>query len=156
MLYEQVLTENVGLVGLAIGKIQSYSRANIEEIRSSVHISLWNACNTYDESKSAFSTYFINVAIWDWSKDHRKKQLPEGCGIEREQAENHNFTVDYDNADQVTELLNRLSPDDKQIMIWRYFEDMGLREIGQKLGMSGEAVRQKICKILSKLKKTRL
>ncbi|MFD3508695.1 SigB/SigF/SigG family RNA polymerase sigma factor [Nocardia sp. NPDC058666] len=52
----------------------------------------------------------------------------------------------------VAPLLSQLSPDDQQLLIWRFYDTLSQGEIAQRLGVSQMSVSRKLTKLLSGLR----
>lgn len=59
------------------------------------------------------------------------------------------------NADvrKLTELIDRLDPDDRRFVYLRYAEEMGYKEIGELLNISEDAAKKRGQRLVKKLRK---
>ena len=139
---------------------------------------IWNLCRRYarlDADRCRDLVQEVSVGLWEYygrSKPpsglvhemrwvvrntntllrnmHRARQ-PEMVYVERWMAESIAAEGD-DPRDLVHDLMDALSEDDRQILQMR-FDGYIAEEIGDKLGLSREAVYQRINRIIKKLKK---
>ena len=82
----------------------------------------------------------VHLDRWDCVSDENSDDLADEC---------------IRNADvhKLTELIDRLAPDDRRFVYLRYAEEMGYKEIGELLNISEDAAKKRGQRLVKKLRK---
>lgn len=118
---------------------------------------VWKSIRSYQEGKGSFATYLFaiarNVVI-----DHQRKKkeshidpqmeetIPSGENIEEQ-------VIAKEKRQEVRNSLSKLDGDNRQLILFRYFEELSIPDIGRILGKEEGNVRVLIFRALKKLKK---
>lgn len=82
----------------------------------------------------------VHLDRWDCVSDESSDDLADECI--------HNADVR-----KLTELIDRLDPDDRRFVYLRYAEEMGYKEIGELLNISEDAAKKRGQRLVKKLRK---
>lgn len=82
----------------------------------------------------------VHLDRWDCVSDENSDDLADECI--------HNADVH-----KLTELIDRLAPDDRRFVYLRYAEEMGYKEIGELLNISEDAAKKRGQRLVKKLRK---
>ena len=82
----------------------------------------------------------VHLDRWDCVSDENSDDLADECI--------HNADVR-----KLTELIDRLDPDDRRFVYLRYAEEMGYKEIGELLNISEDAAKKRGQRLVKKLRK---
>lgn len=124
-------------------KVQHYIYGKVsdmyvaEDLTSVVFLKVCQKLESYDESKAAVSTWIYTVAnntVIDYYRTHKvSEELPE------EIAQMSEIDDDIIHAEELSELasaLKKIPERERDILVMRYYNDMTLKEIAEKMGMS--------------------
>ena len=128
-----------------------------EELERCKLISVWQAIERYDPArgKCKFTSFLCNRVFWECQKQlyeiQKTKKIPKSdsassliseiCGYEQ--------SLDYI---EVSELLDKLDEDSRDIIFQRFYESKTAKEIGEANGYGRETARRRILQALEKLK----
>lgn len=160
---DQLIVDNLPLARWMASKWHRFTGIPEEEFLSSAQLGLVRAARTFDVSKSSFGHW---GGLWiraefqklceQWRKVRRELLVLDELAHVNDEGSVHGQThKDLIAADEDTEVLAHhhaekqiarealrcLTPRDRQILMRRY-EGLGLREVGEEVGLSGERVRQ--------------
>ena len=163
----KLVEENIKLVYHVVHKYFNYG--DVEEFISEGSVGLIRAANTYDKTKKIkFSTYACRCIYNEISKylnvqnyDCRRANL-DALSIDNTIYDNNEKLTfkelleceeDYSvaNVSYILDLLDTINVKDGKYACVKKAEGYSLGEIGDVLGVSKEAVRQKICRVKRKL-----
>lgn len=82
----------------------------------------------------------VHLDRWDCVSDENSDDLADECI--------HNADVH-----KLTELIDRLAPDDRRFVYLRYAEEMGYKETGELLNISEDAAKKRGQRLVKKLRK---
>lgn len=127
-----------------------------EEIQQAAYLGIWASLKRYDPKKGNqinYTTSFIKGYIWH----ELVKKVTHNNQFQTPGEETTEFLVDFNPKYQAIDFKFRdlleydISEQEYQLLNSRYVELKTFNEIGIELGISGEWVRKKIQKLLSKL-----
>lgn len=131
---------------------------DFEDLVQEGFVGLEKACNSFDESKSKFSTYAhikIKEQINRFNNNNnlvrisrRKKPEVHYSEFIEESAEE----IDLDLKIDLSDAMNALEPEYSMLITLHFFEGMNKREIAQETGMSYGVVKNRIRKALETMK----
>ena len=152
---QQLIEDNMNLVYFTIHKSYPTFISNEDVIQTGM-LALCRAANTWDEEKSAFSTYAVKCIrneINKYFRDNKKHKnvLSLDYQVKRKDGETTTFgdlcvgdeDVEYINVDGVYERLNSK----EQIIFDLYREGLSNEEIAQYFGCAVPTIQQKVRKI---------
>ncbi|SHH64188.1 RNA polymerase sigma-70 factor, ECF subfamily [Anaerosphaera aminiphila DSM 21120] len=102
------------------------------------------------EDYTYFDTWVIRILI-NTCKDHLRKKR-EYISYEDE-IEVESIETEKEETMDLINLLDKLPADERELLYCRYFEDLRVREIAEKLSLKEGTVKSKLSRILSKLRK---
>jgi RNA polymerase sigma factor (sigma-70 family) len=115
---------------------------------------LWRAMAYYRSDKNQkFTSSLWKFVLWECNKELRKTK------VQLNSVQLSLLKIDCETEDQniakyeVQDLLLTLSKEDRGVIESYYFQKKTMEEIGRELGITKEAARQRISRILKKLKK---
>ncbi len=142
-------------------KIYRYCRINLrsdetaQDISQETFLKAWKALPTFSTGNgSSVQAFLFRIArnlIIDLSR--KKKLLPLDTALEV--ATDEDIEGDLEKSEDmelVRRALDKLDPEDRQIIVLRYFEELPTAEIAEVLGVNDGNLRVKLHRILKKLK----
>lgn len=137
-----------------------YKRINdrhiAEDLTEEVFERAWKAFDSYDSGISSEETWLYCIAKNRLKNYYRDKKTNEN--IDDYNGDELTQIIDYDKAIYLEEsrrrialAMNQLSDKQKKILVLSYYNDMSLKEIALKLGMSYGSVRAEKVRGLKKL-----
>ncbi len=131
-----------------------YDRQLAEDLTQLVFLKAYKSLPSFVPEKGTFQAYLYTVArnlVIDYQR--RKKEL----SLEDVEEPVSTFDIDEEvvreeSKDIVRNLLIGLESDERQLIIWRYFEELEFSEIAQILNEKEGAVRVRLHRLLKKLK----
>lgn len=134
-----------------------YDEPLAEDLTQETFIKAWKALPGFSSKKGTIQAYLFAIARNLVIDNQRKKKE---VALTDEAAENIEITENLEeniaqneNKELVGRALSVLEPDEKQIVILRYFEEMHFTEISKIVGKKEGAIRVQMHRLLSKLKK---
>lgn len=103
-------------------------------------------------SLQAFLFTIARNLIIDQSRKKKELQIDE---FENHLETNENFIEDFDKKEDINKIktaLSKLDEVERQIIIFRYFEDMDTKDVAEIIGIKDGALRVRIHRVLEKLK----
>ncbi len=138
-------------------KVFSYINSRInnyhdsEDLCEDVFTKVFRNMEKFDESKSALSTWIFNITkntlIDFYRTRHDSYELLDNYEYEEEK----NGVSEADLAD-LAAALNKLSSEEKDIIVLKYYEGYSLKEIGEKMSLSYGVVKLRHNSALEKMK----
>ena len=114
-----------------------------EDLAQDVFIRIWKAINSYDEEKGAFTSWMYRIAhnlLIDHYRGKKALHLKEG--LEASYSEDWLEKLDRDEKlEKIKEALAKLPQDYQEVVILRFFEDLGVEEVSIIVGKSEENIR---------------
>ena len=130
-------------------RIQDYYEA--QDLSEDVFVKIVNKIESFDESKSSISTWIFNITkntlIDYYRKRHDGYELIDNYDYLQEEPE-----ISEAELSDLSEALERLSQEEKDIIILRYYDGYSLKEIAQMMSMSYGIVKLRHNKALNDLK----
>ena len=143
------------------GKIYRYCMINIykselaQDLCQETFIRAWKSLPSFTLDKGGtFQAYIFRIArnlIIDLSRKKKEFSLAEYVEIEVHE----NFEEQLDKENEVEKLkraIAKLEDIDRQIIILRYFEEMGHSEVAKIIGINEGALRVRTARLLKKMK----
>ncbi|MBR3251343.1 MAG: sigma-70 family RNA polymerase sigma factor [Erysipelotrichaceae bacterium] len=138
-------------------KVFSYINSRInnyhdsEDLCEDVFTKVFKNLEKFDESKSALSTWIFNITkntlIDFYRTRHDSYELLDNYEYEEEK----NAVSESELADLAT-ALNRLSSEERDIIVLKYYEGYSLKEIGEKMSLTYGVVKLRHNSALEKMK----
>ena len=130
-------------------RINNYYQA--EDLCEDVFTKVISKIDSFDESKSSLSTWIYNIAkntlIDYYRTKHDQYELIDNYEyIEDDKPVSSTELIDLTNA------LDKLSQEEKDIIVLRYYEGYSLKEIAQKMSLSYGVVKLRHNDALNKMK----
>lgn len=131
---------------------------NVEECVSDVFMAVWNNINSFDTKKGNFKYWISAIAKYKAIDYKRKifKQSKDEC-IDyynlKDSINIENTIVSKENKQGLIELINTMSPQDKEIFIRRYFLDEDIENIARSFGVDRNLVDKRLSRGRNFLKK---
>lgn len=136
--------------------INIYKSELAQDLCQEAFIRAWKALPKFTlEKGGTFQAYLFRIArnlIIDLSRKKKEFSLAEYIEIETHE----NYEEQIDKADEIKKMklaLAKLEDIDRQIIILRYFEEMGHSEVAKIIGINEGALRVRTIRLLKKLKK---
>lgn len=128
-----------------------------EDITQNTFLKAWNNLSNFSVGRGTFQSYLFTIArnlVIDNQRKKKEISLEAGFGAGIETGENlEEKVIKKDEINSVHEALEVLEPEDRQLVILRFFEDMHFDEISQIVGKEPGALRVKIHRILELLRR---
>lgn len=142
-------------------KIYRYCRINLgseetaKDVVQETFLKAWRALPTFSfDNGGSIQAFLFRIArnlIIDLSR--KRKELPLDTALEIVAKDDMEEKLDRKNDIKlVQQALSKLAPEDKQIMILRFFEEMPTAQIAQIVGISEGNLRVRLYRALKKLK----
>jgi len=134
-----------------------YDTAVAQDLTQDTFFKVWRSISGFREDKGTFSGYLFAIArnvVIDYSR--KKKESRIGPEMEDNIASSEDIEeqlVAEENRKDVQNSLQKLDGDSRQLIIFRYFEELSISQIGEVLGKKDGNVRVLIFRALKKLKK---
>ena len=127
-----------------------------EDIVSDSYLKAARAFSRFDSKRAKFSTWIIAIAR-NCIADYYRKQSPttdiDQVDPWRFSSEDEYPGID-DDAETVKRLLNSLSPDDRELVFMKYYEDKRNKDIAAELSMNESTVATRLQRALIKMRAT--
>lgn len=135
--------------------INIYKSELAQDLCQETFIRAWKSLPTFTLANGGtFQAYLFRIArnlIIDLSRKKKEFSLAEYVEIETHE----NFEEQIDKEDEIKKMkqaLSKLEEVDRQIIILRYFEEMGHSEVAKIIGIKEGALRVRTIRLLKKLK----
>ncbi|MBI2338449.1 RNA polymerase sigma factor [Candidatus Daviesbacteria bacterium] len=131
-----------------------YERELAEDLTQMVFIKTWVSLHSYDETKGTLQSYLFAIAR-NLAIDYKRRKREISLENIAEPASNHEADEEIlreEQRDLVAELFKYLDYEEKQLIIFRYFEELKFIEIADILKQKEGAIRVKLHRILKKLR----
>lgn len=131
-----------------------YDRELAEDLTQIVFLKAWKSLPSFLPEKGTFQAYLYAIArnlVIDYQR--RKKELSlDNVDEPASDSDPDGEIVQAERKNAVNKLLATLDDDDKQLVVWRYFEELSFAEIAQIVGEKEGAIRVRLHRIIKKLK----
>jgi RNA polymerase sigma factor (sigma-70 family) len=133
----------------------SVPHISVEDLQQEAWYGLLQACQTYDESRGKLSTYaykFILGSVRRHVAKHTKIKL---SNIDNELIvpDSHNTESEIDGHELYELILERAGSElSANMLIDRFINEMSLREMAKKYGLSHQMIKNKLSQLLDLLK----
>ena len=125
-----------------------------EDLAQDVFIRIWKAVGSYDAKKGAFTSWMYRIAhnlLIDHYRSKKALHLKEG--LEASYSEDWLEKLDRnDKLEKIKEALSKLPQDYQEVVILRFFEDLGVEEVSVIMDKSEENIRVIQHRAIRKLK----
>jgi RNA polymerase sigma-70 factor (ECF subfamily) len=116
-------------------KVQNYQDA--EDLCEDVFVKVCQKLDQYDDSKSSLSTWIYNITkntVIDYYRSHKVNlELIDNYGYEDEPEDEE---LSEETLQFLAKALNELPETLRDIIVLRYYEDLTLKQISEKMGIS--------------------
>lgn len=131
-------------------KVNDYYLA--EDLCSDVFVRVYEKLDTFDESKSSFSTWIFAITrnrLIDYYRTRKvTEEIPENLTYDEVEEDDINDEA----LEKLASALETLDERDKKLIILHYYEEKPLREVADLLGISYIYAKVLHQKVLNKLK----
>ena len=163
MTFEEAYEECYEVVYKAV-YMRLLSRENTEDVVQETFIKAMNSWDSFDESKASVKTWLCTIAkntminYVRGNKKHENSSFDEmsEAGFEVGVVDSELESLEDDDAREAYELLKPLKPEDRELLIMRYVEEMSYKEIAEKVGSNDKAVAKKVERLLKKCREMNL
>ncbi len=141
-------------------KVYSYIRSRVnsaedaEDICSNVFLKIQTRSEEYEKDKGAVSTWIYAItknAVIDYYRVHRiSEELPEEIVSDDELDRD---LLQKETLQELSEALGHLSEEERDVIILHYYDNLSLRDIEKKTGMSYGQVKLRHNSALKEMKK---
>ena len=107
----------------------------------------------FDPEKGALSTYLSRIVRNKAIDRYRRNQAHGSAPLPEDLQDPTSPTEQVELRQDLEQALNRLSPEDAELLRMRYFMEMTVQEIADRLGLPYETVKKRSQRSLSRLKK---
>jgi RNA polymerase sigma-70 factor (ECF subfamily) len=142
------------------GMFENYRKADCDDAVSDTFLRLWKTRNKYDIERGSYANYVIFAArasaISILRKVYReKKYIYEGefddlCYMAEDDTESEVFNA-LDN-ETIKKIISELPDDDKNLIVYKYFYMMRVREIAKRTRRSEKSIESRLYKLRIKLR----
>lgn len=145
-------------------KVLAYIRGKVnnnedaEDITSDVFLKVQKKLAEYDEGKATVSTWVYTIArnsVIDFYRVNRTtEELPDELTEEMaSDDETDDSLLQKETLQELAEALGKLSPEERAIIVFRYYEGMSLTDIQKKTGLSYGQVKLRHNSALKEMRK---
>lgn len=154
---EYTMDKYIGLVKVVVYRVLGVFNDNgyIEECISDVFIQVWNNSNKFNGQEEDFKKWVGAIAKFKAIDYYRVKVKQKEIEISETIHYEKNIEdeiIASENRDELIELINTLSEEDRKIFIMRYFLGLKNEEIANKLKLTKASVENRIYRGKKKLK----
>lgn len=138
---------------------QLLNREQTEDLVSDIFIKAYTHYDSFDPSRASMRTWLTNIARNSVIDTYRKNAIRNFVSLDDEEnAVEPSYEDEYDIYQQdmqkeVSRLLAKLSPSERELLGMIYFENMKNEEIGAVLGINAKAVSERHRRLLAKCRK---
>lgn len=108
------------------------------------------------DNLNAFLYKITNNLITDYFRKAERKNIPLDNNLERKLSAEPSYTNEIETGieiEKVKQALNHLNPDQQKLIIWRYLDDLSIKQIAKISGKSKNAIYVRIHRSLKELQK---
>jgi RNA polymerase sigma-70 factor (ECF subfamily) len=132
-----------------------------KDLTQDIFLKVFLKLNTFDDTKAAFSTWLYTLTYnfcANYVTRDKKKQWKNDRFDEHEYHLVAEVEVDIEqinqfDADRLSKVLDKLSPEDKTILLLKYQDDATIKELQEIFGLSASAVKMRLNRAKSKVVK---
>ena len=142
------------------GKVMGYlcarinRRAEAEDLCSEVFEKVFNRFDQYDKSKSSVSTWIFtitrNTLIDHFRRSRPQEELDENLSDDSEIDEN---LLQNESLEELAAALRAMPEELRELVVLRYYDNLPLTEVAERMGLSYGAVKLRHQKALAILRK---
>ena len=126
------------------------SREDAEEVAQDSLLQVFHKLHTF-EGRSTFRTWFHIIVLNSARK--RLSKVKTRQTAEKTLAENYEEPTPNDvPKDQIQDALQRLSPDQKEVLVLRFFSGMKMEEMAEALGIGASAAKMRLYRAMEAFK----
>ncbi len=163
MTFEEAYEEYYDVVFKSV-YMRMLSRENTEDVVQESFVRAMNSWNDFDEAKASVKTWLCTIAKNTMinyirnNKKHENSSIDElnEAGFEPGAEDKEIQSLIDDDAREAYELLKPLKPQDRELLVMRYVEEMSYKEIAEKVGSNDKAVAKKVERLLKKCREMNL
>jgi len=136
-------------------------RARAEDATADALATVWSRCGTW-RGEAAAGAWIQRVAwrvVLDYQRARRRwwrfwaLTSDHGTESDNDPAEEiAKLDAQANLAERIDGLLKQLSPEDRALVHWHYFEEQSLAEIAEALGTSRDALKMRLSRVRNKLR----
>lgn len=126
------------------------AREDAEEVAQDSLLQVFHKLHTF-EGRSSFRTWFHIIVLNSARK--RLSKVKTRQKVEKDIAENYEEPTPNDVPnDQIQDALQRLSPDQKEVIVLRFFSGMKMDEMADALGIGASAAKMRLYRAMEAFK----
>lgn len=132
-----------------------------EDATQDVFIRLLRVLPRYDHTRASFRTWVLTITTnycYDQLRKRRGGEVsidddeePVALTLSSDDPTPEQATLGVEFRDRVQSMLNRLAPDDRQMIVLRYWFDQGYEEIAEGMNITVSAVKSRLFRARQKL-----
>ena len=139
---------------------QLLHKERTEDLVSEIFIKAYNNYDKYDPSRASVRTWLTNIARNTLIDEYRKSSIRKHTSLDDE--DNNLVEPSYedeyqflkeDDQREVFELLDKLTPAERELIAMIYFQNMKNEQVGLVLGINAKAVSERHRRVLAKCRK---
>ena len=131
-----------------------HNAVEAEDLAAEVFVRVLKALPDYDPQKASISTWIYaishNVLIDHFRRNRETAELPEELSAPGDILED---IVEEEELESLADALLKLSPEERQVIVLRYYAGKPLTEVAFRMGLSYGAVKIRHNKALAQLKR---
>ena len=155
MTFEEAYEEYYDVVFKSV-YMRMLSRENTEDVVQEAFVKAMNSWNDFDESKASVKTWLCTIARNTMINYIRNNKKHENSSIDDLNEAGFEPGAEDNDAREAYELLKPLKPQDRELLVMRYVEEMSYKEIAEKVGSNDKAVAKKVERLLKKCREMNL
>ena len=141
---------------------QLLNKERTEDLVSDIFIKAMKNYDRFDPSIASVRTWLTNIArnsLIDYYRkaalrDHQSLDADEDDEVKIEPSYEDEYPIFQDDlAEEVQQLLAKLTPKERELVAMLYFEEMKNSEIGEVLGINAKAVSERHRRLLVKMRR---
>lgn len=126
------------------------TKEDAEDVSQDVMLKVFSSINSF-RGKASFKTWLLRIANNACIDKLKKKAVAERYN-ESLRNESLAHTEPNHDDDQVLQLLDQVSADERQVLVLRFVADLSLQEIASSLGLSLSATKMRLYRATDKLR----
>ncbi len=122
-----------------------------EDLTQTVFLKVYTSKTPFENKNTSPLAYFFTIAkntLFDYWKNHKNCFLPEDDTL----ADPQSFGQTFEQHSDIVQALEKLDPNQRQILKMKFFEGYTTDEIAQHLNTTTNNIRQIQCRALKKLR----
>ncbi len=132
----------------------TYDKQLSEDLTQNTFLKAWRALPNFSTAKGTFQSFLFTIArnlVIDVKRKNKEFYLDENIDISSKEDLEDEYQR-QESKQVIAKALEGLEPEEKQIVILRYFEELSFAEIARVINKKEGALRVRIHRILIKLK----